>query len=452
MSVASAFKVAEKVVTVLSGVAAAAAVADVVGQKTGLMKPGEGVLRTVAGGVVDAGLRLSGAPSVKAAPETLAGSPPALPTAPRTVCPMCQSGPVLAGAAGEQISIGVCDEHAAQTEAAAAGVDAMYAAWAESRGIDMGAASKCGPQPKPSSYKGPSGLNLTAYQQSVINWQACKQAEQDAAAQAAANKAAIQAAAKKAKEAGYTQGKKIAQNVASAALAQQAKKYQDQIDAMNAAAAQAKTDEQRAAIQAQLDAANAAKAAADKALADSQAQAKDAQHQADITALQAQVAAAAKQPGGMDQFIQQFMLQQMMQQQPTQAPAFQPTMMMAPDGSGYVAASPQGLPMFAPQPQVYAQPMVAPQMMAFDEGGYGDPFAGGEFAFDFAGAAPETPAPPDLVAALGLPAGTATLGEVRELFDWRQRDGLSNEQLDEMLSAMRSMNIAPCPTGACGIR
>lgn len=455
---------------IVGAVDMAATVGEVVGERAGILPKGTKLIATAA----DKALSLAGWPD-KRAPAP-AGSPigdvvpasvPALPAArpARNVCPDCNNGaPVLAGATGETITFARCPQHVTELTALGEHTAAMYRGWSEAYGVDLGKIPDCGPEPVQNDFKNAFGEpHRDNYERALIKWQACamkrtaEQAKADAAATAKAAKAAAKEAADDAKAAAKAQKDKDAaiakeKKAAEWKLQVQAGHYRREKEKAEKEKAAAATEAERVAAQKKLDEMIAAKAATDALLADITAKAKDADHQKQIDALQAQIL-AAKGPSGTDTMIQMLLAQQAQQQQ-AQPVYQQPQYVQAQPVYQQQVASPVYQQQFMPvqdSSMFAAPPQAIPWAEAQMPGG-GEMFDDGSAGMYFSGAS--DPMDQDVASALGI-EGAQTQADGRILYEMGNV-GYDDEELALLATMLNDDGgqgpiLSGCAVGACSV-
>lgn len=418
------------------------------------------------------------APSLGHAPAVVdaqPNEPPAISavvlTGQRDVCPDCyRSQPISLAGAGEsaaELRLVRCGAHEAEAVELAGHMGQFFDTWAEAYGVSLEAGPDCGAKPNSNDYKNMWGnVEQDKYYKALSKWQGCKAKQKEAqlkadqkadakAAKAAAKEAADDAATAKkaeaAKVAAVEKAKKTAKKLSDFALSATKAKYEKQVKDLLAAQAAEKDAAAKAAMQQQIDAANQAKLDAERLLAETNARAQSTEHQRQIDALRAEIAANAQKPQGMDQMFQQIMMARMMAPPAAPAPVAPAPVMMA-DPSAMMAAQmmqpammqPAAFPFF---PSV--DPMAA--MMATDPMAL-DPMAADMWLSGNDGGL-EIDA--ELAGELGL-QGVDTLGEARVLFDVKNA-GWSEEEVNRLLADMRGTDEAPMPgcktqgLGSCGL-
>lgn len=322
-------------------------------------------------------------------------------------------------------------------------VDALYEGWGDA--MEVGEASLCGKKPKLTDvefqaplYKG-SVVNkprITLFFKKLADWQSCVQAEKEQQKQAeAAQKAAVTKAAKSAAKSSADRQKKVAEW----ALVQQQQKFNQELQALKDAAAAEKTAEEQAKIDARMQELLQAKQDAEKLALTLQTQAKDAQQQAMIDKLTAEISSKAKEPGGMDEMFKMIMMQRLMEPAAPQAPAAAPAMDPA-------------YAMMTMQAQSQAEQLAALQN-AQTMSAFGDPGAipweaqsGGDMYYY----GDAEPLDEEIAEELGL-EGARTNDEGRLLFELKNA-GWSEDALQEFVGDHGDVNTSSCSTGSCGLR
>ncbi len=359
-----------------------------------------------------------------------AAPPPPIEAAPperRLVCPACASGRVILAGAGEEIALVLCGDHEQKQQATLAGVESLYIGYAKAWGVDL---AGCGGKPNPNNFKNFWGnVEQVDYLTALTNWQQCiandkaakaKTAAQiDAAkkAQAAADKSAADTAAAAAAQrasADKQRQREVDRRVAQQSLEWQRKRYEGQIAALQQRAAKEKSDTERAALQKQIDDLSQQKADAEKVANEISQQARDAQHQAELDRMRAEIAASAQKPGGLDEMFKMALMAKM----------------LSPSGGGVDPA------------------MLAMMQQQAAAGGGGEE-GGGEL--DFAGQGDENAIEDDLAQAMGL-AGAHTTSEAETLFNLRAN--FPDEDTSSLFDGMAGDEALPtdgCSLGSCSL-
>lgn len=438
----------------LGAASAAAQIGEAVLPRIGVVEPGTKLLKSGVGLVLDvlgvpnasdsqpsapiAGAE-SGAPILGEASRP--APPPARSDREIRICVDCQGdNPIIAGA-GDKVFLDRCETHRAEIEGVVNDVDGMYLGWAEASGIDpdrvvgsLGDTGYCGKKPSKNEdkYRGVfGGLKEDKYFAALNKWQKCVAKEKrDTAKDKAHEKAAVKGQKDKDKA------------IARQALAAQGKRYDAQISALKQAQADAKTAQEKAALQNQIDQLSQQKRDADALAVKVQEQAKDAAHQQQIDELKKDIAQRAQQPGGIDEMLKLVMLQRM--NQPASAPASAPAIMMLNPPAQAAPAPQQQAPQV--QTQFVAVP-VAPDTQAFLD----EEASGPSDDMDLMGADDEIE-DIEIADALGLAGTNVTVGDAMSFQNLRQ--AWSPEEYNGFVEEFRAIEgLGGCSSsiGRCGL-
>jgi len=379
------------------------------------------------------------AASSSASAPALGHAPPANPNTRRVLCPECLAGQVFLAGAGEPIALVRCPDHETKTRTTLDQVEALYIGYAQAWGVDL---AGCGGKPNKNDFKNEWGnVKQEEYLTALTNWQQCiaddKAAKQKAKETAAAWKAkdakedAKQAAQAKKHEAdAVAKAKATQKRVASQGLSWQKMRYAKQIQDLQAKYAAEKDATAKAALDKQIQDLTQQKLDAERVANEIAQQARDADHQAQIDRLQAEVAAAAQKPGGMDEMFKMVVMARMMNPAAAVDPAAM--MMMAQPASVMDPAA-----MVA---QSSGDPMAAMMMQAqaSDNSGYNMDFEGHDEADPF-----------DSELAQAMRLGDApTYGDAEALFNLRE----NFPEVDTAdLFGDQPDNLSGCSLGSCGL-
>lgn len=454
----------------------AAAVGSEIADRTGLTDRITSGLMTLAGLPV----RRPALPPSASAPIGAAE-----PVVTKPHCPICFSGPTIAGA-GEAVEIKPHDVCMQRAEQAAASMASNYAGWAQAAGVDVkradapmpmigdagmrnavgvpdlvryaaqlrdwqsymagiGAAvdvglsvdAECGPMPTIANAKDIlTGLpSFAIFTKDMKAWQDCtkKVAKANKAIDAATAKAKADAATEQKR----AERKKFAESqAASFALRRAQDATEKKIADARAAEAAAADAAQKAELQKQIEILQAQKETADRLAEQVRQQSADAARQKELDDLRREITEKGKTPGGMDEYLKMVLMQRMMA--PPAAPVAAPW--APPAAPPLVYVDPYG--------QQVAQPAYAPHDFAPPDPYAGDPYAG--IDIDFMGSK-DQPVSKDTADAMGL-KGARTLGEVEMLADYRDAYGDEFEELAEALDVeIDGDDGASCYLGGCGL-